>query len=116
MYRWYPRDPALTICTPSTANWKAVPPSVKQSEERSNRCRKAVKVQIQHGNSAKHSLGESRHARGHVLAMPRTPSYSPTSPRSLAKHAICALFAASATRLKSCKNGAVAGVPPPSPL
>src|ERR1700761_4563669 len=42
--------------------------------------------------------------------------HNPTSPRSLARHATCALFAASATRLKSFKKGAVSGVPPPSPL
>ena len=42
--------------------------------------------------------------------------YIPTSARSRVKHAICALFAASATKLKSFKNGAVSGVPPPSPL
>ena len=41
---------------------------------------------------------------------------SSTSPRSRIKHAICALFAASATRLKSFRNGAVSGVPLPSPL
>lgn len=45
-----------------------------------------------------------------------TPNYNPTSPKSLVKHAICALFAASATRLKSFKNGAVSDTPLPSPL
>lgn len=43
-------------------------------------------------------------------------SQSSTSPKSLIRQAICALLAASATRLKSCKKGVVAGAPPPSPL
>lgn len=42
--------------------------------------------------------------------------HRPTSPRSLVRHAICALFAASASKLKSFRYGAVSGAPPPSPL
>jgi len=45
----------------------------------------------------------------------RGRDYNPHSPKSLSRQAICARFAASATRLKSCRKGAVSGTPPSLP-
>ena len=96
---------------------KIIPcPSRLQSADYKTPCGGSIKGRIPPVAEKCLPVAQNHSHPTHPLTHSLTLHQSPQSPRSRDKHAICARFAASATRLKSFKNGAVSGMPPPSPL